>query len=211
MSRHARRLVRKVYRQLRFSSVLDVGCGPGLFLEELRNRYPLARLAGVDISATAISLARRRLPNAKLWEMDIVSEVPDGCYDLVTMIDVAEHIDDDVTALRNLRRVCRRHLVICTLEGRMRAFESEVGHVRNYRPGELEWKLRESGFALEGFIRWGWPAYSPMYRNLSRSIAAHQKKITPARWLLAHAAYWLLLCNWPGRGDLIIALAGPEA
>ena len=211
MSRHARRLVHKVCRRLRFSSVLDVGCGPGLFLEEVRSRYSSARLAGVDISATAIRQARKRLPDAELCAMDIVSEVPDGCYDLITMIDVAEHIDDDLTALRNLERVCRRYLVICTLEGRMRAFESEIGHVRNYRSGELERKLRESGFALHGLFRWGWPTYSPIYRNLSGGIDAHHKRITPARWLLAHAAYWVLLCNWPGRGDLVIALARPEA
>ncbi len=211
MSRHARRLVRKFCRRLRFSSVLDIGCGPGFFLEEVRSMDPSARLAGVDISATAISLARKRLPDAELLEMDIVLEVPDHCYDLVTMIDVVEHIDDDLSALRNLKRVCRGHLVICTLEGRMRAFESEVGHVRNYRPGELESKLNESGFALEDLLRWGWPTYSPIYRNLSQGIAAHQKRITATRWLLAHAAYWLLLCNWPGRGDLVIALARPEA
>ena len=52
MSRHARRLVRKVYRRLRFSSVLDVGCGPGRHLRRLREAgFPVA---GLDRSAALL-------------------------------------------------------------------------------------------------------------------------------------------------------------
>ena len=211
MSRHARRLVFKVCRKLAFSSVLDVGCGPGIFLEEVGRRYPSVRLAGVDLSSAAIEQARRRLPQADLWVMDVAVEIPGTRFSLVTLIDVAEHIEEDLAAFRNLRGLCTGHLLVCTLEGRMRGFEKDIGHVRNYRPGELEGKLREAGFEVRGYLRWGWPCYSPLYRNLSSGIDAHRKRITFTRQALARLAYWLLFCNWPGQGDLVIALARPRA
>jgi 2-polyprenyl-3-methyl-5-hydroxy-6-metoxy-1,4-benzoquinol methylase len=209
MSRHARRLVFKACKGLAFSSLLDVGCGPGLFLQAAKSRFPSIKIAGIDVSSTAIERARMRLPDAELWEMDITAQSPGKMYDLISMIDVAEHLEDDLAAFRNLQPICRGHLVICTLEGRMRTFEKEIGHVRNYRPGELESKLNESGFELERFIRWGWPVYSPLYRNLSTGIDAHHKSITLTRLALAHVAYFILLMNFPGRGDLIVALARP--
>lgn len=209
MSRHTRRLIFRACSNLPFSSLLDVGCGPGLFLQEAKSRYPSLRIAGIDVSSTAIERARVRLPDADLCEMDITVQTPSRRYDLITMIDVAEHLENDLAAFRNLEPICSGYLLICTLEGKMRAFEKEIGHVRNYRPGELKSKLEESGFKLERFTRWGWPFYSPLYRNLSTEIDAHHKSITLTRLALAHVAYLILLLNLPGRGDLIIALARP--
>ena len=41
-----------------------------------------------------------------------------------------------------------------------------MGHVRNYRRGELEEKLRSTGFVVERAIYWGFPFYSPLARTV---------------------------------------------
>lgn len=46
--------------------VLDVACGDGVLLEQVRTRAPDARLAGVDFSEAELSLARDRVPHAQI-------------------------------------------------------------------------------------------------------------------------------------------------
>ncbi len=209
MSRHTQRLVIKQCRMLDFQSILDVGCGPGIFLERMSASFPGVSLAGIDISSSAVELAHKRLPQSVFMEMNIVERSPDGRWDLVTMIDVAEHIDDDIQAFVNIRPICNRYLLIVTLEGRMRDFEPEIGHVRNYQKGELRSKLERAGFSLTHSVHWGWPMYSPLYRNLSKGIDAHNTAMTATRRLMARLAHFLLYFQLPGRGDLVIALASP--
>jgi trans-aconitate 2-methyltransferase len=48
----------------------DIGCGPGNSTQVLRERYPEARIVGLDSSPDMIEAARKRLP-------DIASEVAD--------------------------------------------------------------------------------------------------------------------------------------
>jgi len=44
----------------RFATLLDAGSGTGGLLDHLRARHPGARLAGIDLSADALALSRRR-------------------------------------------------------------------------------------------------------------------------------------------------------
>ncbi|MGN6733492.1 MAG: methyltransferase domain-containing protein, partial [Candidatus Binatia bacterium] len=62
-SRHLRRIIKKMIRPLDFKSVLDVGCGQGSFLKELQTEFPDIRAHGIDISRTAVELARKRMPD----------------------------------------------------------------------------------------------------------------------------------------------------
>ncbi len=181
-----------------------------MFLDILSHAFPGVRLFGTDISSSAISLAKRRLPGAGFFEIDVSKSAPGGTWDLVTMIDVAEHIEDDVSAFRNIRAVCGNSLLVVTLEGVMRSFEPQIGHVRNYQPGELSAKLDRAGFTVVRYIHWGWPVYSPLYRNMSAGIDAHHHRVSGLSRLAARLAYLLLFCCWPGWGDLVIAVAVPK-
>jgi hypothetical protein len=55
-------------------------------------------------------------------------------------------IPDDLAALQNIRKMTGKYLVVSTSQGRMRNFETVVGHVRNYARGELVKKLEMSDF-----------------------------------------------------------------
>jgi 2-polyprenyl-3-methyl-5-hydroxy-6-metoxy-1,4-benzoquinol methylase len=210
MSRHSQRMAMEELKKLEFSSVLDIGCGPGVFLSVVRDHFPGVSLAGTDISDAAVNLAKKNIPSGKFWRLDVTKDCVPETFDIVTMIDVAEHIDDDCAAFANIRTICARYLLIMTLEGRMRDFEADVGHVRNYKRDELPQKLEKAGFTIRTYKHWGFPMFSPLYRDASQSIDAIHKPMTPLRRFLGMLAYWALSCNVPDKGDLIIVLASPN-
>ena len=62
---------------------------------------------GVDVSPDALAFCRRRgLQNVRLGEAERLP-YEDGSFDLVTGLDVVEHLDDDLAGLREMRRVLR--------------------------------------------------------------------------------------------------------
>lgn len=98
--------------------VLDAGCGPGLYAAELARRG--ARVTGFDESPEMVRLARGRLGVQAEIRRGTLAEplawLPDGSQDLVLMALVLHHLDDRVSAIRELHRVLRPggHLVLST-------------------------------------------------------------------------------------------------
>ena len=84
--------------------VLDAGCGSGRTLQELAD---YGEPSGIELNAEAAQLARGRNHGEVL--VGRLEELPwqDETFDLITCLDVIEHVPDDVTALQELRRVCR--------------------------------------------------------------------------------------------------------
>jgi 2-polyprenyl-3-methyl-5-hydroxy-6-metoxy-1,4-benzoquinol methylase len=76
------------------STVLDVGCGSGLFLGLLAASNRVGRGVGFDASAPAIALARTMPLTAPLafHHLDVGADWPDGLFDVVSLIDVLHHI-----------------------------------------------------------------------------------------------------------------------
>lgn len=207
--RHSRRIVRSMIAGLDCASVLDVGCGPGSLLEELRPLWPQARYSGADFSPAAVEAARRRAPWAEFARLDLVQGNLGQRFDLVLCTDVVEHIEDDVAAIGNLAAMTGRYLLVSTLQGRMRRFERMVGHCRNYAPGELQGKLRAAGLEIERVVEWGFPFFSPLYRDLLETLGGQgtEGRYGPGRRALAGLLYQLFRLNAHGRGDYLFVLA----
>jgi len=208
-SRHIRRIIRNMIRPLDFKSVLDDGCGQGSFLKELQSEFPNIKPYGIDISSTAIELARKRLPGGRFWMLDVTDSSLDDRCDLVVCSEVLEHVPDDLAALRNLQKMTGKYLLVSTPQGRMREFEKLVGHVRNYAPGELVEKIESSGFTVLSVLEWGFPFYSPLYRNFLDLTGSKgtSGEFGPMRRLIAWLVYILFLLNSSRRGDEIFVLA----
>lgn len=84
--------------------ILDVGCGTGANLELLA-RY--GECEGVDVSDAALAFCRDR--GLTRVHKGAAEELPfeDNSFDMVTGLDVVEHLDDDVKGLSEMRRVLR--------------------------------------------------------------------------------------------------------
>ncbi len=131
--------------------LLDFGCGTGAFLEHLE-RFGTVRAVDADPSAVAFCHARGR-SEVQLAPPGAPLPFPDGAFDAVTTLDVIEHIDDDVAALAELRRVLRpggRLLVAVPAFTFLWGVQDEVSHHRRrYTAGSLRAALAAAGFAVD--------------------------------------------------------------
>jgi SAM-dependent methyltransferase len=212
-SRHLRRLLVSTIRPLAFTSVLDIGCGQGALLTTLRSEFPHIEPHGVDISPVAVELARKRVPDGRFWVLDTVKDRLNEKFDLVVCSEVIEHIPDDRQTLSNIAAMTGKYLVLSTVQGRIRRFESEqIGHIHAYAPGEVVQKIEASGFKVISVRQWGFPFYSPLYRNVLEFIDAKGTSgaFGTGRKVLSHLLYALFLFNSSKRGDEIIVLAEPR-
>lgn len=107
---------------------------------------------GVDIDAEAIAYCLERgLKDVRLGE---AAKLPfaDGSFDLVTCLDVVEHLDDDTAALREMRRVLRPggHLLVTVpAHPFLWGDQDEVNlHKRRYVADQLRERLIASGYTV---------------------------------------------------------------
>jgi trans-aconitate 2-methyltransferase len=78
-------------------SAADIGCGPGNSTEVLRDRYPTARIIGLDSSADMIQAARKRLPFIAFEVADIREWRPKAPLDVILANAVLQWIPDHET------------------------------------------------------------------------------------------------------------------
>jgi SAM-dependent methyltransferase len=105
--RGRRRILREVVSSLSLpkpARVLDAGCGTGRNLEELK---PLGNVTGLELSSANAELARARGIGEIVEGSVDAAPFSDSTFDLITCLDVLEHVEDDRGALRELRRLLR--------------------------------------------------------------------------------------------------------
>lgn len=131
--------------------LLDFGCGTGAMLEHL-GRF--GTLSAADAEPEAVSFCHER-------GREEVRHVPAGAplpfaeasFDLVTALDVIEHIADDVATLRELRRTMRENAVVLVAVPAYNFLwgdQDEISHhYRRYTAGSLRGHLEAAGFRIE--------------------------------------------------------------
>jgi SAM-dependent methyltransferase len=130
--------------------ILDVGCGTGANLEMLAQ---FGETEGVDVSEDALAFCRARgLDRVKLGAAERLPYA-DASFDLVTALDVVEHLDDDAAGLSEMRRVLRpggRALLFVPAFMWLWGVQDDVSHHRRrYTLPQLTGRVGAAGFAVE--------------------------------------------------------------
>jgi SAM-dependent methyltransferase len=133
--------------------VLDAGCGTGGMLAWLVRYAGNNRVAGIDLSATALDFCRRahdQLAQGSIAELPFA----DASFDLVTSFDVLQHVFDkkDVPAIGELYRVLRPGGVafvrVSAYQWLRSAHDDALNVQQRYSLNELSVEMRGAGFTI---------------------------------------------------------------
>jgi ubiquinone/menaquinone biosynthesis C-methylase UbiE len=87
--------------------LLDVGCGTGNLLNDLRPLRPRAILEGADLSDNMLLRAKKKCPELMFKKINLNSKLPyeDNFFDVITCVNVLYAVNDPKQVISELRRV----------------------------------------------------------------------------------------------------------
>ena len=127
--------------------VLDFGAGAGQFAGPLQH-------SGFDLTALEPDqLLQQRLRAQGLRAVGSTAELADGSLDFIYTLNVLEHIEDDVAALRQLHAKLasggKLLVYVPAFPVLYTSMDAKVGHVRRYRKDTLCSAVTAGGFAID--------------------------------------------------------------
>ncbi|HEV8689449.1 MAG TPA: class I SAM-dependent methyltransferase [Ideonella sp.] len=157
-------------------TLLDVGAGHGVFLEELRAARGVAGV-GIEITPAKVDYARSRGVDLRLGDAGALA-FADGEFDAVVSCEVLEHLPFGVyeAALAEFARVAREWVIITVPFDEQRRFvrcpycSARVNpdyHFRAFPEAAMQGLL--PGFRLEQTLKLGWQRRSALV-NLGRRL-----------------------------------------
>jgi 2-polyprenyl-6-hydroxyphenyl methylase/3-demethylubiquinone-9 3-methyltransferase len=180
--------------------VLDVGCGGGLLAEGMAGRG--ARVTGIDLAPEALAVARLHAIESGLAidyrqvAVEVLADAEPGAYDLVTCLEMLEHVPDPAAVLAAIGRLVRPggRVVCSTINRNAKAFALAIvgaeylmrllpagthRYSRLIRPAELSRWARAAGLALEGLAGLAYDPFSRKARisaDVSVNYLAHFRR-----------------------------------
>jgi SAM-dependent methyltransferase len=167
-------------------NTLEVGCGDGALLSELHRRRFGGRLAGVEITQAAVSIARDRpeLDNVTLYDGENLP-FAQGEFDLGILSHVLEHVPDPPALLAEVARSCRSVLVEVPLEanlsarrGAKREHAAEVGHLHRLDRAAARAIVGDAGLSVACELE------DPLPLEVQRffAVSGRERATATARW-----------------------------
>lgn len=129
--------------------ILDIGCGAGNMIHHL-SRY--GQVKGIEVDPRPVAMARERGYDVR--QGDATRGIPflNASFDLVTALDVIEHVDADEAILREAYRVLRPGgtLAITTPAFQWLWSHNDVlnGHKHRYTPRELRDRIERARLSV---------------------------------------------------------------
>lgn len=142
--------------------ILDVGCGTGANLEMLAN---FGESEGVDVSDDALEFCKAK--GLKVHK-GLAEELPfaDESFDVVTALDVVEHLDDDIGGLKEMNRVMKksgRALIFVPAFMWLWGVQDDISNHRiRYTKKQIVERLERSGFEIERATYANWTFFAPI-------------------------------------------------
>lgn len=142
--------VREIVKEFDHPAMLDVGCGTGINFSVL-SKY--GETFSSDASEEALKFSKSR-GTTGLVRSDLESLPFTGSsIDVVTALDVLEHVDKDLAALDELFRVVKKNgMLVITVPAYgflWSEHDEALHHRRRYAASELRNKLTNAGFEVE--------------------------------------------------------------
>jgi SAM-dependent methyltransferase len=173
--------------------VLEVGCGDGALLAELRRRGFGRTLHGVEVTQVAADVAARRpeIDSVRVYDGEHLP-ADRGQYDLGVISHVLEHVPEPAPLLAETARTCRAVVVEVPLEDNVSARRKskreqahEIGHLQRLSRSRVRAIVAQAGLEIAGELE------DPLPRAIHTffAVGARDKALASAKWLVRASAH----------------------
>jgi len=142
------------------TTLADIGCGNGIFVNYLAEKRPGLKIVGIDRSEAALKYVKTEKQLGDINELTQLS----GSYDCVTCLEVIEHLPVNVyeNALNELCRISKKYIIISTpydeiLEENYTQcpncktqFNADM-HLRSFNIPTIKMLLQKNGYQCESY------------------------------------------------------------
>ena len=206
----------EIYRNK--NKILDIGCGTGLFLKKAREEK--WNVFGIELSEIAIDYAKKN------YNLDLIKgelkdvKFPDGYFDVITMWEVIEHLQNPKEELKEIFRILREGglLFLSTpnfnslnfiLRKKNWCIINPSDHIYYFTPKTLKKLLKNAGFKIRNLRTFGFNITNTILTLNSvfaseKLYSQFRRKIYFKKFLKPSVNFLLNLFRW---GDTIILYA----
>jgi SAM-dependent methyltransferase len=146
--------------------MLDIGCSSGFLLAQLRSSFPDAFVIGADVVRGPLLALAKTQPDVPLLHFDLTRcPLPGASVDVVFLLNVLEHIENDALAVQQLARILKPGgLAIVEVPAGPHLYDyydMMLMHYRRYRQRDLRRLFQSSGFEIVRASHLGFFLYPP--------------------------------------------------
>ncbi len=167
--------------------IMEIGCSSGYLIRDMVHFFPEAVILGGDVVKEPLFRLAKSISGVPLLRFDLLQcPIPDKSVDVLVMLNVLEHIEDDDSALQkayNLLKPGGSLVVEVPASPHLYdAYDAELQHFRRYSASELHSKLNKAGFTIDrkshlGFILF--PAFAAI--KIGNKFSLSRKNKTTVR------------------------------
>lgn len=134
-------------------SILDIGCGPGNSTQVLVNRWPKAKITGLDSSSAMIKKAKQDYPNQDWLAADVLTYASEIEYDIVFSNAVIQWIPNHENLLKKLHGMLSNNGLVAIQIPLF--WDMPLGKIINETAKDSRWKKKMEGvgdlFTIHGY------------------------------------------------------------
>ena len=133
--------------------IMEIGCSSGFLIRDLVNFFPHALIIGADVVKEPLYRLAESIPSVPLLRFDLLQcPLPDASVDILIMLNVLEHIEDDLGALKKAFKLLKPggRLIIEVPAGPslFDGYDVQLQHFRRYSASGLKNKIANVGFRI---------------------------------------------------------------
>jgi len=142
--------------QIKFKSLLEVGCGEGYVINVIKKKFPKISVRGIEVDDATLKKAITIHPNLDFKKGNIYKiDLKDNSFDVILSVEVLEHLTNPEKAIKECKRVSKNYCIFSVpnepywrLANILRLsylprFGNTPGHVQNWTKKQFNEMLKK--------------------------------------------------------------------